>query len=356
MNQVFPRPLLNGSDVGFTRNSIATAFSRPFTRTPTNSDQNRILIDAEPENEEEDDEENDDSSAPLARDCGYSRPFLFLDMIWNLAFVVVSVFVLLVTVRERPSTPLRLWVCGYALQCLLHVGFVWDEYQRRSLADGSGDFGGAGGGGQECCFPRVFLCSGFCHNSVIKKLESINTIVSSVWWVFGFYWIVIGGQPLLQDSPRLYWLSVVFLAFDVFFMIFCIVMACIIFLLLFCCFPILATVAYAMTIGDGASENDIRCLPKYLYRPQNTVGEFEHEKKQVNLTSLESNSISMAELVLHPDDSECCICLFKYVDGAELCTLPCNHHFHHKCITKWLRINATCPLCKFNILRGDMLV
>lgn len=164
MNQESPRPLLRGNDVAFARNSIATSFSRPFARISTNSDQNRILIDVEPENYgSEDDDENDDSSAPPARDCGYSRPFLFLDMIWNLAFVAVSVFVLLVTVRERPSTPLRLWVCGYALQCLLHVGFVWDEYQSRSLDDGFGDLGG-GGSGQECYFPRVFLCSAFCHN------------------------------------------------------------------------------------------------------------------------------------------------------------------------------------------------
>ncbi|KAK6147810.1 hypothetical protein DH2020_018722 [Rehmannia glutinosa] len=345
MNQDYPRPLLADNDVGFTRNSIATSFSHPFTRIPSNSD-------SEPENYSSDGED-DDSAAPLTGNCGYSRPFLFLDMIWNLAFVVVSVFVLLVTVKERPSTPLRLWVFGYALQCLLHVGFVWDEYQRRNLDDDDDDVGA----GQNFHFRRVSSFSALSHKSIIKKLESINTIVSSVWWVFGFYWIVIGGQPLLQDSPRLYWLSVVFLAFDVFFMIFCIAMACIIFFLLFCCFPILATVAYAMTIGDGASENDIRSLPKYIYRQQNTVGIFENvEKQEVNLKALPGNSISTSELVLNPEDSECCICLYKYVNGAELCTLPCNHHFHHRCITKWLRINATCPLCKFNILRGDTLV
>ncbi|KAL0359684.1 UNVERIFIED_CONTAM: E3 ubiquitin protein ligase RIE1 [Sesamum angustifolium] len=373
MEQEYPRPLLGGDDVG-TSNSVATSFSHPFTRISTNSDQHRILIGDEPENynnSDDNEEEEDGTAAPLTGDCGYSRPFLFLDMIWNLAFVVVSVFVLLATVQERPSTPLRLWVSGYALQCLLHVGFVWDECQRRSLDDDVD-------GGSDFLFCRVFSFSALCHNrletsiwttgdsakvsfffivvSIIKKLESINTVVSSVWWVFGFYWIVMGGQPLLQDSPRLYWLSVVFLAFDVFFMIFCIAMACIIFLLLFCCFPILATVAYAMTIGDGASENDIRSLPKYLYRQQNIVGTSEGDKKQVKLTALPANSICTAELVLHPEDSECCICLYKYVDGAELCTLPCNHHFHHKCITKWLRINATCPLCKFNIHRGETLV
>ena len=41
--------------------------------------------------------------------------------------------------------------------------------------------------------------------SIVKKLEPMNTLASSVWWVFGFYWIVAGGQALLEDSPRLYW-------------------------------------------------------------------------------------------------------------------------------------------------------
>lgn len=50
---------------------------------------------------------------------------------------------------------------------------------------------------------------------------------------------------------------------------------------------------------------------------------------------------------------ECCICLSSYEDGAELHALPCNHHFHCTCIVKWLKMNATCPLCKYNILKGS---
>jgi hypothetical protein len=50
---------------------------------------------------------------------------------------------------------------------------------------------------------------------------------------------------------------------------------------------------------------------------------------------------------------ECCICLSSYDDGAELSALPSNHHFHWMCITKWLRMHATCPLCKYNILKGS---
>lgn len=162
MNQEYPRALLRSGDVGFTRNSIATFFSHRLTRISTTSDRHRILINVEPENYNSDAEDDgDDSPAPLTGDCGYSRPFLFLDMIWNLAFVLVSVFVLLVTIRERPSTPLRLWVCGYALQCLLHVGFVWDEYQRRSLDDD--DDGDDVGGRRDFHIRRVSSFSGLFH-------------------------------------------------------------------------------------------------------------------------------------------------------------------------------------------------
>lgn len=59
---------------------------------------------------------------------------------------------------------------------------------------------------------------------------------------------------------------------------------------------------------------------------------------------------------IHVHFQECCICLSSYVDGEELRTLPCNHHFHCGCISRWLQINSTCPLCKFDILRRDSLV
>jgi hypothetical protein len=56
------------------------------------------------------------------------------------------------------------------------------------------------GGLLSFCFTLFFIVF-----SIAKKLEPMNTLASSVWWVFGFYWIVVGGQPLLEDSHRLYW-------------------------------------------------------------------------------------------------------------------------------------------------------
>ncbi|KAG9129072.1 hypothetical protein Leryth_016886 [Lithospermum erythrorhizon] len=265
-------------------------------------------------------------------------------------FIRLAIYVLLITGKERPLTPLRLWICGYALQCVLHVGFIFAEFQKRSL-DGDADDDHLFGDQDS------ILVSLLCHSSIIKGLESVHTVVSSVWWVFGFYWIVTGGQSLLQDAPRLYWLAVVFLAFDVFFMIFCIAMACAILFSMFCFFPVLASLAYAMKIGERASEDDLRALPKFRYDQPSSGTCLRDGKQKLSLVAQLSNNNATHKLVLHPEDSECCICLHKYVHGAELCALPCNHHFHYNCISKWLRINATCPLCKFNILSGgDTLV
>lgn len=58
----------------------------------------------------------------------------------------------------------------------------------------------------------------------------------------------------------------------------------------------------------------------------------------------------MSDMNVCDEIQECCICLSAYEDGVELRELPCNHHFHIDCIDKWLHINATCPLCKCNVL------
>lgn len=71
-------------------------------------------------------------------DWAYSKPIVILDLIWNLAFVIVAVSVLILSLDESPPMPLRLWIVGYALQCLLHMVCVCVEYRHRvQLSDSS---------------------------------------------------------------------------------------------------------------------------------------------------------------------------------------------------------------------------
>ncbi|PIM97058.1 hypothetical protein CDL12_30479 [Handroanthus impetiginosus] len=64
-------------------------------------------------------------------DWAYSKPIVILDLVWNVAFVIVAISVLIMSQNEKPSMPLRLWIVGYALQCVLHVVCVCMEYGKR---------------------------------------------------------------------------------------------------------------------------------------------------------------------------------------------------------------------------------
>lgn len=48
---------------------------------------------------------------------------------------------------------------------------------------------------------------------------------------------------------------------------------------------------------------------------------------------------------------ECPICQDDYAEDIELLRLPCAHIFHSICIISWLRRNATCPVCRYDILQ-----
>ncbi|KAK9274563.1 hypothetical protein L1049_021812 [Liquidambar formosana] len=57
-----------------------------------------------------------------------------------------------------------------------------------------------------------------------------------------------------------------------------------------------------------------------------------------------------------PNDGTCPICLSDYQPKDTLRTIPeCNHYFHADCIDEWLKMNATCPLCR-NSPDGSSLI
>ncbi|EOY03864.1 hypothetical protein QUC31_017536 [Theobroma cacao] len=47
------------------------------------------------------------------------------------------------------------------------------------------------------------------------------------------------------------------------------------------------------------------------------------------------------------NDGFCCIvCIEEFEEGEIVKGLPCLHYYHGDCIIPWLRIRATCPLCR----------
>lgn len=305
-------------------------------------------------------------------DWAYSRPIVVLDLLWNFAFIAVSVGVLFMSRNESPSMPLRLWIVGYALQCVLHMVCVFVEYRsryRQRLGFGTTSEDGSVGvwnstalnlnsnssSGSDEVDAGDFRAGQRQNDetSVAKHLESANTMFSFIWWIIGFYWVSAGGQNLTVDSPQLYWLCITFLAFDVFFVVICVAVACVIGIAVCCCLPCIIAILYAVADQEGATKDDIERLPKYKFR---RIGDFEKQNGEIQESfggvMTECDTDTPIEHVLPQEDAECCICLSAYDDGSELRELPCGHHFHCACIEKWLYMNATCPLCKFNILKN----
>ncbi|KMT17494.1 hypothetical protein BVRB_2g037760 [Beta vulgaris subsp. vulgaris] len=48
-------------------------------------------------------------------------------------------------------------------------------------------------------------------------------------------------------------------------------------------------------------------------------------------------------------DSTCSICKEDFVIDEKITKLGCNHFYHSDCITPWLRINNTCPVCRYQL-------
>ncbi|KAK6777508.1 hypothetical protein RDI58_024225 [Solanum bulbocastanum] len=45
---------------------------------------------------------------------------------------------------------------------------------------------------------------------------------------------------------------------------------------------------------------------------------------------------------------DCSICLSDFEIGKEAKEMPCKHHFYSICIDKWLGINGSCPIFRYN--------
>lgn len=78
-------------------------------------------------------------------DWAYSKPVVILDLVWNFAFVVVAVVVLVLSKDETPAVWLRVWIVGYSVQCVVHMVCVWSEYKNRRDQRWDGGEGSNGG-------------------------------------------------------------------------------------------------------------------------------------------------------------------------------------------------------------------
>ncbi|CAN0843766.1 Putative RING-H2 finger protein ATL69 [Linum grandiflorum] len=65
------------------------------------------------------------------------------------------------------------------------------------------------------------------------------------------------------------------------------------------------------------------------------------------IDSLPKIVVGESKRLPRPNNGPCSICLADYRANDTLRCIPdCNHCFHADCVDQWLRVTATCPLCR----------
>ncbi|KAJ3053364.1 hypothetical protein HK097_004458 [Rhizophlyctis rosea] len=65
------------------------------------------------------------------------------------------------------------------------------------------------------------------------------------------------------------------------------------------------------------------------------------------INSLPTLKVALSELGEH---TECPVCQDDYVEGEDITKMPCKHVFHPACIREWLKVNGTCPVCRYSLV------
>ncbi|KAI3814571.1 hypothetical protein L1987_14211 [Smallanthus sonchifolius] len=302
--------------------------------------------------------------------------WISIELGFTLGEIIASVVVLYISRNENPQTPLFAWIVGYTAGCVASLPFLYWRYLHRNQAteNRSNQARQSSSEGNHQPESNSYITISFARSSeeenqpatspgtwnglnvgsnarltmLVDHFKMALDCFFAVWFVVGNVWI-FGGHSSSADAPNLYRLCIVFLTFS------CIgyAMPFILCGMICCCLPCIISILGVhedMNQMRGASEESINALPTHKFKIKKNGT---NDTKDNNDSGVDEGGILAAgtekERAISGEDAVCCICLAKYADNDLLRELPCMHFFHIECVDKWLKINASCPLCKFEI-------
>lgn len=296
--------------------------------------------------------------------------WISVELVLTVGQIIAAVAVLSWSRNEKPNAPLRPWIVGYGSGCLATLPLLYwrFKYRNQGSEQDSSQNRQEPSSSNNSAIPltrrsidvedrwtassttRGSQSNGLPNPRLKVFVEYFKTALDcffAVWFVVGNVWI-FGGHSSSSAAPNLYRLCIVFLTFS------CIgyAMPFILCAAICCCLPCIINILgfrEDFSLNRGASQDSINSLPTYKFK----VKKKKSGNGKENSSSAGEGGIIAAgtdkECILSGEDAVCCICLAKYVHNDELRELPCSHFFHKDCVDKWLKINATCPLCKAEV-------
>lgn len=294
--------------------------------------------------------------------------WISVELVLTVSQIIAATIVFSLSKHEKPHAPLRAWVLGYASGCIAILPLLYWRFRYRNQGSNEQDTSQSrldssqGNNNAGSLTRRVMegedrraistATRGTQSNGVpnarlkvfVEYFKMALDCFFAVWFVVGNVWI-FGGHSSSADAPNLYRLCIVFLAFS------CIgyAMPFILCTTICCCLPcIISVLGFREDFSQnrGATQESINSLPTYKFKVKKNKGGSDKDN------SSEGGIVAAGtekERTISGEDAVCCICLAKYVNNDELRELPCSHFFHKECVDKWLKINASCPLCKAEV-------
>ncbi|XP_026851987.2 RING finger protein 148 [Electrophorus electricus] len=95
---------------------------------------------------------------------------------------------------------------------------------------------------------------------------------------------------------------------------------------------------------------------KRLYRNQQLRIQQRELKKVAEkaIAKLQVRTLRRTDPEIEAEDYSCAVCIDSFKRGDVVTNLPCRHVFHKTCIEPWLLEHHTCPMCKYDILKGEV--
>ncbi|KZV53907.1 hypothetical protein F511_23672 [Dorcoceras hygrometricum] len=293
--------------------------------------------------------------------------WISVELLLTVSQIIAAIIVLSLSKHEKPGAPLKTWILGYACGCLAILPLLYWRFKyrnqgseqvslqlRQDSSQGNnmtGSFTGRVIGGEDRrstgTATRGPQSNGLPSPRLKVFVEYFKMGLDcffAVWFVVGNVWI-FGGHSSSTEAPNVYRLCIVFLTFS------CIgyAMPFILCATICCCLPCIFSVLgfrEDLSQNRGATPESISSLPTYKFKAKKNKG-------KDSVSGAGEGGIVAAgtenERAISGEDAACCICLAKYLNNDELRELPCSHLFHRECVDKWLRINASCPLCKAEV-------
>ncbi|KAK7320303.1 hypothetical protein VNO77_29650 [Canavalia gladiata] len=261
-----------------------------------------------------------------------SSTWMTLEFIALIVQITITTLTLASSKREKPIWPMRIWIAGYDIGCVLNLLLLYGRYRQIYLTQG--DALSLSDMEQQRNNEETSV---YRMSHLMNKCRTSLELFFAIWFVMGNVWVFDSRFGSFHQAPKLHVLCITLLAWNAI----CYSFPFLLFLLLCCCVPLISNLlGYNMSMASsdrGASDDQISQLPSWRHRETRT--------------KLELGNDSEGSEKFITENPECCICLAKYKEKEEVRQLPCSHMFHLKCVDQWLKITSCCPLCKQGLER-----